>query len=338
MNYVIDTFRELLPPLKTSASKWQSFNCPCCQHLGHNRDTRKRAGVMLGPGIVFNCFNCKFTAGWQPGRPISDNMKRLCAWLGASDTEIKRIVFEALKAESDTYEPDEANTLVTFTEKDLPEDALPLAGWVSVIDLDDSVANHLLEVVEYVLSRGLDPLGDTFYWSPTPAFSDRLILPFWYNTKIVGYTARRITNNRPKYLSDQHPHFVFNLDAQDPLNKYVLVTEGPFDALSVNGVALLSNNIADQQARMINRLGKEVIVIPDQDMAGLAVIKQAIQNNWSVAFPNWEPDIKDCADAVLRYGKLFVIVDVIKTAEKHEATIKIKMKHLEQHIRSLHGN
>jgi DNA primase len=181
-------------------------------------------------------------------------------------------------------------------------------------------------------------MSDTFYWSPNPAFSDRLILPFWYNTKIVGYTARRITNNRPKYLSEQHPHFVFNLDAQDPLNRYVFVTEGPFDALSINGVALLTNNIADQQARMINRLGKEVIVIPDQDTAGLAVIKRAIEYGWSVAFPTWEPDIKDCADAVLRYGKLFVIVDVIKTAERHEATIRIKMKHLEQQIRSLHGN
>jgi hypothetical protein len=264
-------------------------------------------------------------------------MKRLCAWLGASDAEIKRIVFESLKAESSDYEPDE-NSLVTFTEKDLPEGSLPLAEWILVQDLDDSIANHLLGVVEYVLSRGLDPMSDTFYWSPNPAFSDRLILPFWYNTKIVGYTARRITNNRPKYLSEQHPHFVFNLDAQDPLNRYVLVTEGPFDALSINGVALLTNNIADQQARMINRLGKEVIVIPDQDMAGLAVIKRAIEYGWSVAFPTWEPDIKDCADAVLRYGKLFVIVDVIKSAERHEATIRIKMKHLEQQIRSLHGN
>lgn len=337
MNYVIDHFKELLPPLKSSASKWQSFNCPCCRHLGHNQDTRKRAGVMIGPGIVFNCFNCKFTAGWQPGRPISDNMKKLCAWLGASDAEIKRIVFESLKVDSD-YQPDESTAIITFTEKDLPDGSLPLSDWIAVQDLDDSVANHLLGVVEYVLSRGLDPLSNQFYWSPNPAYSDRLILPFWYNMKIVGYTARRITNNRPKYLSDQHPNFVFNLDAQDPLNKYVLVTEGPFDALSIGGVAVLSNNIAEQQARMINRLGKEVIVIPDQDLAGLTVIKRAIEYNWSVAFPNWGPDIKDCSDAVLKYGKLFVIVDAIKTAERHEATIKIKMKHLEHNLRSLHGN
>ena len=337
MNYVIDHFRELLPPLKSSASKWQSFNCPCCQNLGHNRDTRKRAGVMIGPGIVFNCFNCKFTAGWQPGRPISDNMRKLCAWLGASDTEIKRIVFEALKAEStDTH--DDTSTIVSFTEKDLPEGSLPLSEWIAVQDVDDNTANHLLAIVEYVVSRGLDPLDKSLYWSPIPAFSDRLILPFWYNMKVVGYTARRITNTRPKYLSEQHPHFVFNLDAQDHLNKYLLVTEGPFDALSVNGVALLTNNIADQQARMINRLGKEVIIIPDQDMAGLAVIKRAIEYSWSVAFPNWEPDVKDCADAVLRYGKLFVIVDAIKTAEKHEATIRIKMKQLEQQLRRANGN
>ena len=338
MNYVTDLFNELLPPLKTSASKWQSFNCPCCQNLGHNRDTRKRAGVMIGPGIVFNCFNCKFTAGWQPGRPISDNMKRLCAWLGASDAEIKRLVFEAMKAEATTYEPTDISTIVRFAEKELPDGALPIADWLAVQNLDDATANHLLAVIEYGISRGLDLTGNAFYWSATPAFADRLILPFWYNTKLVGYTARRITNNRPKYLSEQHPSFVFNLDAQDQLNKYILVTEGPFDALSVDGVALLTNSIADQQARMINRLGKEVIVIPDQDIAGLSVIKQAIEYNWSIAFPNWEPEVKDCADAVLRYGKLFVIVDAIKTAEKHEATIRIKMKQLEQQLRRSNGN
>jgi hypothetical protein len=44
--------------------------------------------------------------------------------------------------------------------------------------------------------------------------------------------------------------------------------------------------------------------------------------------PNWDSDVKDVADAVQRYGKLFVIVDAIKTAQK--GTIKINMAKKQQ--------
>ena len=53
------------------------------------------------------------------------------------------------------------------------------------------------------------------------------------------------------------------------------------------------------------------------------LIKQAIDYDWAVAFPNWEDDVKDVADAVLKYGKLFVIVDAIKTATSNSAKIEI---------------
>jgi DNA primase len=116
---------------------------------------------------------------------------------------------------------------------------------------------------------------------------------------------------------------VFNVDEQEELNKYVFVVEGQFDALSIGGVGLLTNEISQQQAHIINQLGKEVIVIPDQDKAGVVLIKQAIDYDWAVAFPNWEDDVKDVADAVLKYGKLFVIVDAIKTATSNSAKIEI---------------
>jgi len=85
--------------------------------------------------------------------------------------------------------------------------------------------------------------------------------------------------------------------------------------MSINGVGLLTNNIAEQQYRIIQSLGHEVIVIPDQDEAGVNLIDKAIEYGWSVAFPNWDDDIKDVAEAVQKYGKLFVTVDAIKTAQ-----------------------
>ena len=282
---------------------------------------------MFSEGFVYNCFNCKYTASWQPGRNISEKLKTLCLWLGASDDVIKQMVFEALKTESLDYEPEHFVEKVKFTEKELPEGAMSINEWVNSTYLPD-ISADIGPVIDYVYSRGFDALSKDFYWSPAPGYIDRVLLPYYFEGKIVGSTARKITNGKPKYVSDQHPHFVYNVDAQAELNKYVFVVEGQFDALSVGGVGLLTNEIAQQQAHIINQLGKEVIVIPDQDKAGLMLIKQAIDYDWSVAFPTWDSDVKDVADAVLKYGKLFVIVDAIKTAQRGEIKINVAKNNL----------
>ena len=331
MTLVLDRFRSLLPKIKTSPSGWISFNAPCCQHRGHARDTRKRAGIMFSEGVVYNCFNCKYTASWQPGRTLTEKFKTLCRWLGANDDEIKHLVFEALKTESLDYEPEHFVEKVKFNKKELPEATMTIAEWINSAYLPD-ISQDIGLVIDYIISRGFDPLDDNFCWSPAPGFVDRVIIPFKYDGEVVGNTARKVKEGRPKYLSDQHPFFVFNIDTQDELNRYVFVCEGPFDALAIGGVALLTNEISQQQAHIINQLGKEVIVIPDQDQAGLMLIKQAIDYDWSVAFPNWAEDIKDCADAVKKYGKLFVVVDAIKTAQHGEIKISVARNNLQTRL------
>ncbi len=331
MTLVLDKFRSILPKTKSSPSGWISFNAPCCHHRGHSRDTRKRAGVMFSEGVVYNCFNCKYTASWQPGRTLSEKFKNLCRWLGATDDQIKEMVFEALKTESLDYEPEHFVEKVKFTEKELPEGTMSIEEWINSGYLPD-ISEDIGPVIDYVYNRGFDALDGNFYWSPSPGYIDRVIVPFRYEGKIVGNTARKVKEGRPKYLSDQHPFFVFNVDAQDSLSKYVFVCEGPFDALAVGGVALLTNEISQQQAHIINSLEKEVIVIPDQDKAGITLINQAIDYGWSVAFPNWDSDVKDSADAVQRYGKLFVIVDAIKTAQQGEIKISVARNNLETRL------
>jgi hypothetical protein len=335
MTLVVDLFRSLIPPrAKSSPSGWTSFNAPCCHHRGHKLDTRKRGGLRFDHGIVFNCFNCKYTASWQPGRPLTEKFKSLCRWLGAGEDTINAMIFEALKTEAPEYVHEVTEAKAKFTEKELPPDARPINEWVNSNDLE-SVAEQLEPVISYLVGRGFDPMSNRFYWTPEPGFSDRVILPYFFEGKIVGNTARKIKKGMPKYVSDQHPHFVFNTDEQKDDNKYVFVVEGQFDAYSIDGVGLLTNEVNEQQARIINSLGKKVIVIPDQDLPGLMLIKHAIEYNWSVAFPNWDNDVKDAAEAVSRYGKLFVIVDAIKTAQDGEIKITVAKNNLENKLKRL---
>ncbi len=250
-------------------------------------------------------------------------------WLGASEDDINKMIFEAMKEDS----PDSASRspieIKKFTKKELPEGALPLSEWIDC-DLDQSNEQKLADVVQYVINRGFDPLEKQFLWTPVDSFSDRVVIPFTYQGEVVGWTARKIRDGKPKYLSDQHPNYVFNLDAQDYDKKYVFVCEGPFDALSIGGVALLHNDISEAQAALINKLGKTVIVVPDRDQAGTAVIDRAMELDWEVAFCNWEDDVKDAAAAVEKYGSLFVITDIISTSVAGSIKINMYKKNLEK--------
>jgi len=336
MTLVVDKFRTLLPPRsKNSPSGWTSFNAPCCQHRGHSPDTRKRAGIRFdGNNIVYNCFNCKFSTGWQPGSPFGEKMKTLSRWLGAGEDTIKELVFEAMKTEGEGYQPEQYQPKIEFVDKDLPEGAMTIKDWVDSAYLPD-ISEDIGPVIDYVYGRGFDPMSDDFYWSPSPGYADRLIVPFRWNSRIVGNTARKVRDGKPKYLSDQHPHFVFNFDRQTENQKYIFVCEGPFDALSIGGVALLTNEIADQQVRIINSLGCKVIVIPDQDQAGLVLFDRAAELDWAVAMPNWDDDIKDVADAVQRYGKLFVMVDAIMTHQQGAIKVNMAKKKQEQKLQRI---
>jgi hypothetical protein len=245
--------------------------------------------------------------------------------MGANDSDINSMILEALKTEAPEYTGVVAERPIEFPNKELPQDTELLV---------DAILSHpeqALPVAEYLLSRGVDIAGFKYMWSPELA--DRVIVPFFYQGRIVGYTARKITPKGVKYLSDHHPHFVFNVDNQKEHQQYMFVCEGPLDAIAVGGVALLTNAVAEQQYRIINNLGHQVIVIPDQDRAGLELIDRAIERGWSVAFPNWDPDVKDAADAVARYGRLFVTVDCILTAQQGEIKITMARKQLEAKIK-----
>jgi hypothetical protein len=326
MTSVVEIFKQWLPNrLKTTPSGWASFNATCCHHRGHKTDDRQRGGVKFSDGFVYNCFNCGYTASWKPGRPIGQKLKNLMRWLGAPDDEINRMVFEAMRIESGNESGTPAIEVKKFTKKDLPEGCLSLSEWIDA-DLDPTLETQLADVVQYVINRGFDPLDNQFLWSPVSGFADRVIIPFTYEGEVVGWTGRKIKEGKLKYLSDQHPNYVFNLDAVTREQDYVFVVEGPFDALAVGGVALLHNDISEHQAALINRLGKTVIVIPDQDKAGVEVIKRAMELDWAVAFPTWDNECKDAAAAVEKYGSLFVITDAINTSVAGNIKINLYLR------------
>ena len=160
-----------------------------------------------------------------------------------------------------------------------------------------------------------------------------VIVPFTHDNKIVGYTARFLDNNRPKFISEQQPGYVFGTDLQDPTWQHVLVMEGIFDALSIGGVAVLHNDISDAQARLIRSLGREITVVPDQDSAGVELIDRAIELGWAVSIPAWQ-DCKDVNDAVKKYGRLGTLLTIMQARETSRIKIELRKKALVKRLRN----
>ena len=318
---VYDELLALLPQRKQTSSGWVSFNAPCCHNNGESRDTKKRGGLIKTEdgGASYHCFNCGWKASWRPGRNLGKRMQDLLRWLGASDDQIKRIAFECLKIEAGKKSKD-VIAIPEFTPRDMPKNSRLITE--DLILEDDRV----IPVVEYIYSRGLTLEDTDFYWSDEPGYADRFLIPLTVDRKIMGYIARKSREGKPKYLTEHPPHIVFNLDKQPYDRKFVLVFEGSIDAIMLGGVAVLTNEISPEQALQINRLGKQVIVVPDQDKAGETMARQAIDLGWGIAFPNWDDDVKDAGDAIKKYGRLTTMISIMKNVETTELKSKLRMK------------
>ena len=321
MSVVVETVLTFLPPKrKTTPSGWTSFNAPCCIHNGETRDTKLRGGIIQeGDGISYHCFNCGYKASWQPGRNLSHKMRKFLQWIGTPDDVINKVALDVMRENEGVEARGVTTQLPTFNTVPLPEDAVKIADAVDP-------GPHLLKVLEYMASRNLSLDDIDYYWTPSLAYRDRLIVPFYYEGRIVGWTARKIKAGQPKYLSEQQPGFVFNLDEQRYNKVFCIVCEGPIDALHIEGVALLGSEIKDQQAMLINKLNKDVIVCPDRDDAGKKLVEQAIDLGWGVSMPDWSPEINDIGDAVARYGRLYTLHSIATCVETSPLKIRLKAK------------
>ena len=322
MSIVSDTITAHLPgKRKTTPSGWTSFNAPCCQHNGNSADTRGRGGLISeGDTVSYHCFNCGYKASWQPGRPVSNKLRKLLQWLNCTDDTITRLTFDVMRLNEGVEVAERKIELPTFETVPLPPDAVKIA--------DITEFNKFsIAIVEYMAARNLN-LDDTeYYWSPSLAYRDRLIIPFYYEKRIVGWTARTIAaDKKPKYLMEVQPGFVYGLDDQGYNKVFAILCEGQVDAIHVEGCALGGSEINDAQALLINKLNKDIVVVPDRDRAGSKLVEQAIERGWGVSLPEWPQDVNDIGDSVDKYGRLYTLYSIASAAETSPLKIRLRAK------------
>ena len=246
-------------------------------------------------------------------------MNKLMRLLNMPDDVISQLRLEALRLNEDST-AEVRNIIPKFDHRELPPESKLINDWL------DDVPEKLIPVLEYIAQRKMYLDYYPFYWTPKIGFSNRLIVPFYKDGACVGYTARAINDTKPKYISEQQPGYVFNLDRQTPDRQFVIVCEGPFDAISIDGCALLGAEIKDSQNWLLRQLGREIILVPDRDHEGPRTVEQAVEHGWSVSMPDWPEGIKDVNDAVVKLGRLTVLWMIIEARESNSLKIQLRAK------------
>jgi len=322
---MFDILQYLPAKRKQTSSGWISFNAPCCTHNGESQDRRHRGGIKVHEDSwSYHCFNCNYTASFLMGRTLSFKARRLLQWLGVPQDDIERVNLESLRHRSIEGIAQERRALterlmnIEFEERDLPDFAefltpqKPLWKYVQERCLPENYP-YMFQDHEHVTRHGL-------------------VVPFTYNNTVVGHTTRYIDGRKPKFIQDAQPGYVFGTDLQQEHWQYAILVEGVFDALCIDGLAVLHNEVNAQQARLIRSLEKQIIVVPDHDEAGLKLLDSAQENHWSVSVPDWDVDIKDVNDAVCKYGKLTTLVSIFENRVSGNIKIKMARKKLERKI------
>ena len=316
MSLITDSLLSYLPSKrKQTPSGWISFNAPCCD------DKRQRGGFIInnGDAVSYHCFNCGVKASWQPGRTISQKMNKLMRDLNVPDDVISQLRLEALRLNENSTAT-VRQVIPTFEARALPPDSEPIVNFL------DNPPDKLMPVIEYLLSRNLYLEDYPFYWTPKIGFSNRVIIPFYKDGVIVGYTARAVNDSKPKYISEQQPGYVFNLDKQQYDRNFVIVCEGPIDAISIDACALMGAEIKDSQNWLLKQLSKEIILVPDRDHEGPRTVEQALEFGWSVSMPDWPSGVKDVNDAVIKLGKLSTLHLIVSAKESNNLKIQLRAK------------
>lgn len=314
---MIDVISFLPIKRKQTASGWISFNAPCCVHRGDTQDKRSRGGIKPAAdgSWSYHCFNCGYTASFVLGRNLTFNARRLLEWMNVPQEEIERINLESLKHRSIEGLLGERQAImqqlqsISFEDRDLPADTQPL---------NDAAR-------EYLQNRRI-PSDYPFLYKTMPR--PGVVIPFTYDNQVVGHTTRFLDNRTPRYIQDIQTGYVFGTDLLHDNWTNVIVLEGVFDALSINGLAVLHAEINDAQVRLIRSLGRDVVVVPDQDEAGMRLVDRAVELGWAVSMPDWPADVKDVNDAVIRWGRLATLVTIMQARETSRIKIELRKKQL----------
>lgn len=330
--------RQYIPlPIRPSGRGWYPVLCRVCNDHGKKGP---RGGFKFEDGTVaYHCFNCgpEMNTVYTPdlqgreGQPIfPPKMAQVLEAFGVPEDEWKAVVFSSMSNRENGHKTHKSSNTIKSIEPTilhLPQTFYPLKD----ADANDKwaiIANYYLEE-----ERGIDPSKYPFYLSKQTndphlkKWYGRLIIPIYKGDNLIFYQGRDLTNKaKKKYESppDSRDNVLFGFD-QLFINRDIplYVAEGVFDAMMIDGVAILSNDPSKAQIEWLNRSPRKKVYIPDRFGSGRIGAEKALKAGWKISIPD-TPDCKDINEAVRKYGKLYVMKSLVEnTFDGFEAQVRM---------------
>jgi len=334
--------------------------CPYC--FDGKSKTPRSHFIIKDNQIGFHCFNCG-----AKKRFTGSNIHSLAAFISkASWKKLGNVLLELKKEKifpemditkqeeiADKVEKDKLD-LITYKEIELPKHCVPLS--TKKEDLTPKYQpifrQYKKSALEYLKNHAVEnhPKVKELQICLKGDFKGRLIIPIYFDDKLISYVGRALFPTRTKFLyppSDdnfnERGKIIYNLDLlihKRFNHKQIFITESIFDAWVLNGMAVLSKNITDEQMEILenfNIQNKKLVFVLDKDevdfrkrdMKGLDLGKSVFErgnDNWFVSYPDFNSDVKDVCDSTYKYGMLETYDKIMEGIVKGNFELDLKAK------------
>lgn len=175
----------------------------------------------------------------------------------------------------------------------------------------NNYSDEVQEAWNYLYKRKLfdveDPTKIIYYITTQQKYYGRIIIPFEKNGGMYFFQARAYKEGiYPKYLNPPYKSDIRKasniLYPFDETKDYIVVTEGPIDAISfflqgINATCTMGSNVSQLQAEQLKHIGCEIILAYDSDESGCRGIskfeklrKELMMPKFYVALPSGSND------------------------------------------------
>lgn len=314
----------------------QGWNTTYCEYCGDGKRTKgPRAGWMFtdnGNTAFYHCFNCGCNENFSINREakFSKNMTKVLDSFGIPKNEYMLFLLNNSKEEvkktiASHYKYIEIPDYISPI-KDSNSECIPDIKKFIKLKYGLSINSY-----GYYYGTGTTNSDDKLEISLAKAMKGRIVIPFYHRGKLIYYQARDITEkSNKKYLMPNIPksNIIFNVDLLSTYDNYPLyVTEGVFDAIHLNGAAVLGNELSSQQIDLLSKSKKRKILVPDFGGDSNKLAEQFVEQGWEIAIPEFSKQCKDVSESVVKYGKLFTAYDISKNIKSaREANIILNLR------------
>lgn len=293
--------------LKSNTNGWYSCRCAVCNDHSE-RCGFKYDGIYTG----MSCFNCHSKFKYEEGSgKFTRSSREILRAFGITDQEIQGISATLFFNKADPSEKE--ITLEGLKKVNLftPEVSFPDRTFRLGTDGHDALQEPL---IEYLLKRKMDPLK--FYFSLDPAHLRRIIIPFWRDGKLIYWQSRSIDSDvKPRYRNCPIAKDAI-MYGYDRLFSYddgpLFVTEGVFDAESINGICILGSSLNAAKKEVLHKTKRRIIFVVDRDSNGSDLGHEVIREGWELTFV--DQNVEDVNESVQKYGTIFTMYSLMKNA------------------------